>query len=81
MKTKITLLALFLVTFFSNAADLIVQENGSTGTYPTISQAITAAVNGDRIIIYPKIGDNPYIEDVTIDKSLEFASAQDVCSL
>lgn len=77
MKTKITLLALFLVTFFSNAADLIVQENGSTGTYPTISQAITAAVNGDRIIIYPKIGDNPYIEDVTIDKSLEFASAQD----
>lgn len=77
MKTKITLLALFLVTFFSNAADLIVQENGPTGTYPTISQAITAAVNGDRIIVYPKIGDNPYIEDITIDKSLEFASAQD----
>ncbi len=76
MKTKITILAL-VASFFTNAADLIVQENGPSGTYPTISQAITAAANGDRIIIYPKIGDNPYIEDLTINKTLEFASAQD----
>lgn len=77
MKTTIkTLIALLLVTN-AFAIDRIVQENGPAGTFPTISAAITAAVDGDRIIIYPKIGDNPYIENITIDKSLEIASAQD----
>lgn len=75
---KITF-SLFLLLFscYSNAIDRIVQENGPAGTFPTISAAITAAVNGDRIIIHPKIGDNPYVENITIDKTLELASAQD----
>lgn len=76
MKTIKTLIALLLVTN-AFAIDRIVQENGPAGTFPTISAAITAAVNGDRIIIYPKIGDNPYVENITIDKTLELASAQD----
>lgn len=75
-RTLKTLIALLLVTN-AFAIDRIVQENGPAGTFPTISAAITAAVNGDRIIIYPKIGDNPYVENITIDKTLELASAQD----
>lgn len=71
--------SLFLLLFscYSNAIDRIVQENGPAGTFTTISAAITAAVNGDRIIIHPKIGDNPYTENIIIDKTLELASAQD----
>lgn len=73
MKTLIALL--FVTNAF--AIDRIVQENGPVGTFPTISAAITAAVNGDRIIIHPKVGDNPYVENITIDKTVELASAQD----
>lgn len=65
------------ITTNAFAIDRIVQENGPTGTFSTITAAITAAVDGDRIIIYPKIGDNPYVEDITINKTLEFASAED----
>ena len=76
MKTiKILITLLFVTKTF--AIDRIVQENGPVGTFPTITTAITAADNGDRIIIYPKIGDNAYVETITIDKTLELASAQD----
>jgi len=75
-KTIKTLIALLLVTN-AFAIDRIVQENGPAGTFSTISAAISAAIDGDRIIIYPKIGDNPYVENITIDKTLELASAQD----
>jgi hypothetical protein len=77
MKTTIKTLIALLVVTNAFAIDRIVQENGPTGTFPTISAAVTAAVDGDRIIIYPKIGDNPYVENITINKSLEFASAED----
>lgn len=77
MKTTLKTLLLLLVATNTFASDRIVQENGPTGTFSTISAAITAAANGDRIIIHPKIGDNPYVENITIDKTLEFASAQD----
>jgi hypothetical protein len=77
MKTTIKTLIALLVVTNAFAFDRIVQENGPTGTFPTISAAVTAAVDGDRIIIYPKIGDNPYVENITINKSLEFASAED----
>lgn len=78
MKKTITfLLALFALTNNSYAIDRIVQENGSAGTFSTIGAAITASNDGDRIIIYPKIGGNPYIEDLVINKTLEFASAED----
>jgi hypothetical protein len=79
MKTTKLLLSLAFVCLFnfSYAVDRIVQENGPTGTFSTISAAITASVNGDRIIVHPKIGDNPYVENLTIDKSLEIVSATD----
>jgi hypothetical protein len=77
MKKTIKTLILLLVVTNTFAIDRIVQENGATGTYATISAAITAAINGDRIIIHPKIGDNPYVENIIIDKTLELASAQD----
>ncbi|NHM07569.1 hypothetical protein G4D82_10080 [Flavobacterium sp. CYK-4] len=75
-KTIQTLLALLLVTNVF-AIDRIVQENGPSGTFSTISAAVAAALDGDRIIIYPKIGDNPYIENIVLNKTLELASAED----
>lgn len=79
MKTTKLLLSLALVCLcnFSYAIDRIVQENGPAGTFATITEAITAAVNGDRIIVHPKIGGSPYIEEMIIDKSLEIVSATD----
>lgn len=79
MKTSKLLLSLALICLFnfSYAVDRIVQENGPAGTFSTISAAITASVNGDRIIVHPKIGDSPYVENITIDKSLEIVSATD----
>ncbi len=53
------------------AADLVVAEGGAGGSYPSISQAITAATSGDRIIINPKSGGSAYAENLTIDKSLQ----------
>lgn len=63
-----------LFSSIASATDLYVRENGAGGSYPTISAAITAAVDGDRIIIRPKAAGLPYIEGVTIDKSLSFVS-------
>lgn len=79
MKTSKLLLSLALVCLFnlSYAVDRIVQENGPVGTFSTISAAITASVNGDRIIVHPKIGDSPYVENITVDKSLEIVTATD----
>lgn len=78
MKFKITTLYLTLfllvVTQLANAADLIVRDGGAGGAYATITDAINAAVDGDRIIIRPKTGGIPYQENLTIDKSLTFAS-------
>ena len=39
----------FLVN--ANAADLYVNSSGATGTYSTLSAAVQAANDGDRIII------------------------------
>jgi hypothetical protein len=79
MRTSKLLLSVVLFFFinFSYAIDRVVQENGPIGTFQTIGEAIEAASDGDRIIIYPKVGDNPYVENIIIDKSLEFATAQD----
>ncbi|MGC4041153.1 MAG: hypothetical protein QM710_10300 [Flavobacterium sp.] len=77
MKTlKITLLAaigLFGSTAAS-AADLYVRDGGAGGAFSTISAAIAQASDGDRIIIKPKIGNAPYLETVTINKSLTLLS-------
>lgn len=56
------------------AADLYVRDLGAGGAYATISEAITAANDGDRIIIRPKTSNVPYLENLTINKSLTFVS-------
>ena len=63
-----------LFTSLASAADLYVRDFGAGGAYPTIGAAISAAANGDRIIIKPKAGGVPYLEDLVIDKSLTFVS-------
>ncbi len=76
MKTKYLLCALLCIMSLGKikAADLYVRDLGAGGAYSTISEAITAANDGDRIIIRPKTGNVPYLENLTINKSLTFAS-------
>ncbi|MGH1519716.1 hypothetical protein [Chryseobacterium sp. JK1] len=76
MKTKYLLYALACTLSIGKikAADLYVRDLGAGGAYATISAAITAANNGDRIIIKPKIGNVPYLENISINKSLTFVS-------
>ncbi|GAA4107404.1 hypothetical protein GCM10022393_02670 [Aquimarina addita] len=75
MKHTITSILLCLLAINTYATDLFVRENGAGGAYATISDAITAAADGDRIIITPKVGDIPYVEDLTINKSLTLQSS------
>lgn len=56
------------------AADLYVRNGGAGGAYPTVSMAITAASDGDRIIIQPKANGEAYVENLIINKSLTFVS-------
>jgi hypothetical protein len=65
----ITVLVSFTITNY--AADLCVAENGAGGCYSSISDAINAASNGDRIIIAPKAGGSAYAENLSISKSLQ----------
>lgn len=76
MKTKYLFYALICIMSIGKikSADLYVRDMGAGGAYTTISAAITAASDGDRIIIQPKIGNVPYIENLTINKSLTFVS-------
>lgn len=68
------LAACVLPTF---AVDRIVEEFGTAPTYPNINAAVTAANNGDRIIIKNRAGEIPWIETITVDKSLEFLNYAD----
>lgn len=65
-----------IVCFAQNAvsADLIVEEFGLAPTYSSIAAAVAAAADGDRIIIKNRAGDIPWIENITIGKSLTFLS-------
>ena len=73
MKKQLFFIAIAsLFTSLASAADLYVRDFGAGGAYPTITAAITAAADGDRIIIKPKSGGIPYLENITIDKSLTF---------
>lgn len=80
MKTKI-LLSLICLTFLNInllfATDRVVQHNGPTGTYGSITAAITAAVDGDNIVINNRQDALPWTENLTINKSLTFVSAVD----
>lgn len=56
------------------AADLYVRNAGAGGAYPTVSSAIAAASDGDRIIILPKANGEAYVENLIVNKSLSFVS-------
>lgn len=56
------------------AADLCVAEFGAGGCYATITAALAAANDGDRILITPKPGLAPYAEALTINKSVTLMS-------
>lgn len=75
MKKKLLFIAIAgLFTSMASAADLYVRATGTGGAYTTVSAAITAANNGDRIIIQPKTDGSAYVENLTINKSLTFVS-------
>ena len=59
------------------AADRVVQHNGPVGTYGSISAAITAAADGDNIVINNRTDALPWTENLTINKTLTFVSAVD----
>ena len=69
---KILFLSCLCLCFNTQAADIYVNSSGQAGTYTTISSAITASSNGDRILISPY---NSYEENLTIDKSLTISSS------
>ena len=67
-------LALAACSLQATAVDRIVEEFGVPPTFPSIAAAITAANDGDRIIIKNRAGGVPWIETITVAKSLEFLS-------
>lgn len=64
-------------TLSTFAVDRIVEEFGSAPTYPNIASAVAAAVDGDRILVKNRAGDIPWIENITVDKSLQILSYAD----
>lgn len=54
-----------------NAADLIVEEFGLSPAFSSISDALAAANDGDRIFIKNRGGLVPWIENLSIDKSVQ----------
>ncbi len=79
MKTKLFLLTLtsIILSYSSIAADLVVEEFGPPSSYPSITAAISAASSGDRIIVKNRAGNIPWVENITIDKSLTIMSGQE----
>ncbi len=79
MKTKLltAFAAVALCITQANATDYCVNENGNNGCYATITAAISAASNGDRILVEPKVGHAPYVENLNVNKSLYIICAND----
>jgi len=78
MKSRLLgILVLLLAISNVNATDLIVEEYGAPSTYSSISAAITAATSGDRVIVKNRAGQLPWIEDLSINKSLTLMSGQE----
>lgn len=71
---QITLLFLIVFHLQSFAIDRIVEEFGFPPAYSSIGAAVAAANDGDRIIIKNRAGNIPWIEHITINKSLQFLS-------
>ena len=80
MKTNLLYTTIFLFSIFSlstNAADVVVNGSGLTGTYTTISAGINAANPGDRILVSNQ--SFPYQEDtIFIDKDVTIIPYNDV---
>lgn len=78
MKSKNLLyVLLFAATLFTKplfATDLVVEEFGTSPAYASIASAVAASVDGDRILIRNRAGNIPWIENITINKSLELLS-------
>ncbi len=74
MAKRILVLLLVFGAFQVKAADLLVEEFGLSPAYSSIQTAVTAAADGDRIIIRNRVGNIPWVENITINKSLEFLS-------
>jgi hypothetical protein len=68
--------ALFALVFTSAAfaTDRIVEEFGQAPAYANITAAVAAAVDGDRIIVKNRAGNIPWIENITVNASLQFLS-------
>lgn len=64
--------ALIAIVVFAHANDLIVEESGLPPSYSSITAAVAAANSGDRIFIKNKAGNLPWLENITITKSLTF---------
>lgn len=77
MKKLIALTIFSTLTLNSFAANLVVQQNGPVGTYASISEAVIAGSDGDIILVNNRIDGLPWIENVTINKSLTLLSAVD----
>src|SRR5690554_1947736 len=71
---QITLLVHIVFYIQSFAADRVVEEFGFPPAYSSIGAAVAAAEDGDRIIIKNRAGNIPWIENITINKSLQFLS-------
>jgi hypothetical protein len=76
-KTLLSSLTSLLLSANLMAADLCVNESGSGGCFSTITAAIAAANDGDRILIQPKAGNAPYVEVLNINKSIQLLSNQE----
>lgn len=74
MKKTFPALLLSIITLNASAVDRIVEEFGVSPTYSNIASAVAASSDGDRIIIKNRAGDIPWIENITVDHSLEFLS-------
>ncbi|MCX6897002.1 MAG: hypothetical protein NTZ16_16260 [Verrucomicrobia bacterium] len=64
---KKLILTLIIVALCSrvHATDRIVNENSIPGAYTTITAALNAAVNNDRIVIAPRGGGLSYVENIS----------------
>lgn len=78
MNPRFILFLLFSLPFLQlQATDRIVQESGLLGTYASITAAVNAASDGDRIVIVNRAGGLPWQENVSLTKSLTLMPAVD----
>ena len=76
MKKSLLLSLLIFIGILAKANDLVVEENGISPSYSSIAAAVAAANTGDRIFIKNKAGNLPWLENITITKSLSFLAFQ-----